>query len=93
MTAAGYTNDGNRSSDFTLCNDFRRANVGNFANQVSGNARQQANQHIHLSESKKTLAEAAEQMQQLLKQLEQTNPTATELHKKLQPQGDGVFSH
>ncbi|MEH2045196.1 AbiTii domain-containing protein [Nostoc sp.] len=70
-----------QSSSESFKNDLRGANVGNFANQVSGNARQQANQHIHLSESKKTLAEAAEEIQQLLKQLEQTNPTATELQK------------
>ncbi|MEH2359824.1 AbiTii domain-containing protein [Nostoc sp.] len=68
------------SSEF-FKNDFYRANVGNFANQVSGNARQQANQHIHLSEPKKILAEAGEQIQRLLKQLEQTNQTATELDK------------
>ncbi|MEJ6486500.1 hypothetical protein N0Y54_35455 [Nostoc punctiforme UO1] len=70
-----------QSNSESFKNDLRGANVGNFANQVSGNARQQANQHIHLSESKKTLAEAAEEIQQLLKQLEQTNPTATELEK------------
>jgi hypothetical protein len=70
-----------QSSSESFKNDLRGANVANFANQVSGNARQQANQHIHLSESKKTLAEAAEEIQQLLKQLDQTNPTATELEK------------
>jgi hypothetical protein len=62
-------------------NDLRGANVANFANQVSDNARQQANQHIHVSETKKTLAEAAEEIQKLLKQLEKTNPTATDLEK------------
>lgn len=62
-------------------NDLRGANVANFANQVSDNARQQANQHIHLSEPKKTLAEAADEIQRLLKQLERTNPTATEIEK------------
>ena len=70
-----------QSSSEAFNNDLRGANVANFANQVSENARQQANQHIHLSESKKTLAEAAEEIQQLLKQLEQINPTATELEK------------
>jgi AbiTii len=59
-------------------NNLQGANVGNMANTVKDDARQQANQHIHLSESKKTLAEAAAEIQQLLKQLEQTNPTATE---------------
>lgn len=70
-----------QSNSESFKNDLRGANVANFANQVSDNARQQANQHIHLSETKKTLAEAAEEIQQLLKQLEQTNPTATEIEK------------
>lgn len=59
-------------------NNLQGANVANFANTVKDNARQQANQHIHLSEEKKTLAEAANEIQQLIQQLEQTNPTATE---------------
>jgi AbiTii len=59
-------------------NNLQGANVGNMANTIKDNARQQANQNIHLSESKKTLAEAAAEIQHLLKQLEQTNPTATE---------------
>jgi hypothetical protein len=62
-------------------NDLRGANVANFANQVSDNARQQANQHIHLSEPKKTLVEAANEIQQLLQQLEKANPDATEIEK------------
>lgn len=70
-----------QSSSESFSNDLRGANVANFANQVSDNARQQANQHIHLSESRRTLAEAAEEIQQLLKQLEQANPTATESEK------------
>lgn len=70
-----------QSSSESFSNDLREANVANFANKVSGNARQQANQHIHLSESRRTLAEAAEELQQLLNQLEQTNPTATESEK------------
>ena len=70
-----------QSSSESFSNDLRGANVANFANQVSGNARQQANQHIHLSESQRTLAEAAEEIQQLLIQLQQTNPTATEAEK------------
>ncbi|MEG4944126.1 AbiTii domain-containing protein [Microcoleus sp. F4-D5] len=70
-----------QSSSESFSNDLRGANVANFANEVSGNARQQANQHIHLSESRRTLAEAAEELQQILNQLEQTNPTATESEK------------
>jgi AbiTii len=68
-------------SSESFSNDLRGANVANFANQVSGNAGQQANQHIHLSEPQTNLTEAAEEIKQLLKQLEQANPTATESEK------------
>ncbi|MBD2177070.1 hypothetical protein H6F42_09120 [Pseudanabaena sp. FACHB-1998] len=59
-------------------NTFQGAPIANFANTVKDNARQQANQHIHLSEEKRTLAEAANEIQQLIQLLEKTNPTATE---------------
>ncbi|HAZ49398.1 MAG TPA: hypothetical protein DDW76_06935 [Cyanobacteria bacterium UBA11369] len=36
---------------------------------------------MHLHQQKKSLAEAAAEIQQLLKQLEKTNPNATELEK------------
>lgn len=62
-------------------NNLQGANVANMANTVKDNARQQANQHVHLSEQKRTLAEAANEIQQLIQQLEQTNPTATESEK------------
>jgi hypothetical protein len=39
-------------------------------------------QNIHQSEQRQSLAEAATEIQQLLKQLEQTNPTATEVEQK-----------
>ena len=39
-------------------------------------------QNIYQSEQRQTLAEAAAEIQQLLKQLEQTNPTATEVEQK-----------
>ena len=65
----------------TFNNDFRGANIGNFANKVTDNARQQANQYIYTSEQKQTLAEAAAEIQRFLKQLEVTNPTATELEQ------------
>lgn len=42
---------------------------------VAGNV--EGNQNIYTPEQKQTLAEAAEEIQRLLKQLEQTNPTAT----------------
>lgn len=59
-------------------NNFQGANIANMANTVKDNAQQQAIQHIHLSEQKKTLAEAAAEIQRLLQQLEETNPVATE---------------
>ncbi|BAY65818.1 pentapeptide repeat-containing protein [Calothrix brevissima NIES-22] len=59
-------------------NEFQRVNIANFANKVADNARQQANQHIQISEQKQILAEAAAVIQRLLKQLEQNNPMATE---------------
>nr|WP_322721444.1 hypothetical protein [Nostoc sp. ChiQUE02]MDZ8234544.1 hypothetical protein [Nostoc sp. ChiQUE02] len=62
-------------------NNLQGANVANMANTLRDNSRQQANQHIHLPDQKKTLAEAASEIQQLLKQLEQTNPTATQAEK------------
>ena len=51
--------------------------TGNAAGEVKGD--QKSIQHIHnLTPEKQTLAEAAAEIQKLLKQLEQTNPTATE---------------
>jgi methylthioribose-1-phosphate isomerase len=44
--------------------------------EVSGN--QTISQYVYSQEQKQTLTEAAEEIQKLLKQLNQTNPTATE---------------
>jgi hypothetical protein len=63
-------------------NDLKGANIANFANQLNDNARQQANQHNYALEQKQTLAEAAAEIQRLLKQLEEVNPTATEAEQK-----------
>lgn len=62
-------------------NNLQGANVANMANTVRENARQQANQHIHVSEQSKTLAESASEIQELLKSLEKINPSATETEK------------
>jgi len=67
-----------QSDSNTFNNDLREARVGNFANQVQDNARQQANQYNYASPEKQSLAEAAAEIQRLLKQLEETNPSATE---------------
>lgn len=50
----------------------------NFHDSVTGAAgKVEGNQNIYNSPQEKTLAQAAEEIQKLLKQLEQTNPTAT----------------
>lgn len=54
----------------------------NFNAPVYGNAQNvEGDQNNYASEPKQTLAEAAEEIQKLLQQLEQTNPTATEEEK------------
>lgn len=50
--------------------------IGSVAGNVEGD--QKTIQHNYASDQRQTLAEAAAEIQQLLKQLEQTNPTATE---------------
>ncbi|NEP13030.1 MAG: pentapeptide repeat-containing protein [Symploca sp. SIO2C1] len=64
------------SSSEKFTNNLQDAKIANFANQVSGSARQQANQHNYTSESK-SLADAAKEIQSLLEQLSQTYPTDT----------------
>ena len=71
----------NQSESNTFNNDLREARIGNFANQVQDNARQQTNQHNYASPERQTLAEAAAEIQRLLKQLEATNPSATEIEQ------------
>jgi len=51
-------------------NNLQGANIGNFANEVKDNARQQTNQHIHQAPNQ-TLAEAAKDIKNLLDQLDQ----------------------
>lgn len=67
---------GNMSENYI--NNFQKANIGNVANTLKDNSRQQAIQNIHQSEQKQTLAEAAAEIQRLLKQLEETNSATTE---------------
>ncbi|MEA5479240.1 pentapeptide repeat-containing protein [Pseudanabaena galeata UHCC 0370] len=57
--------------------DLRGANIGNFADTVRDNARQQANQYNYTPEQKLNLADAASEIQQLLEQLSATYPTTT----------------
>ena len=62
-------------------NNFENPNIGNFANQVSGNARLQSKQENYVYEQTQDLASAADQIQKLLKQLEKDNPAATDIEK------------
>jgi uncharacterized protein YjbI with pentapeptide repeats len=59
---------------------FHQPQIGNFIDTAQSGSRQQSinHQHNYAPEQKQTLAEAAGEIQQLLKQLEQTNPSATE---------------
>jgi hypothetical protein len=52
-------------------NDLQGANIGNFANEVKDNARQQANQHNHPA-TQQNLAEIATELSALFAQLDQT---------------------
>ncbi|MBD2017066.1 pentapeptide repeat-containing protein [Microcoleus sp. FACHB-53] len=65
--------------------DQRGANIsiGSYVDTAQSGSRQQgqAIQHNYAPEQKQTLAEAAAEIQQLLQQLEQTNPSATEAEK------------
>ncbi len=49
--------------------------------EIKGNAKVAGKMNVYASEQKQTLAEAADEIQKLLQQLEQTNPTATEAEK------------
>ncbi len=59
---------------------FYQPQIGNFIDTAQSSSRQQSinNQYNYASEQKQTLSEAAAEIQNLLKQLEQTNPTATD---------------
>ena len=71
--------DTNMSENYV--NNLQGANIANMANTVKDSGRLQANQHIHSSEQRKTLAESAVEIQNLLKKLEQINPIATDSEK------------
>jgi negative regulator of replication initiation len=62
--------------------DQRGANIGSNVDIARDNARVQSVLHNYAPEQKQTLAEAAAEIQRLLKQLEETNPTATEAEQK-----------
>lgn len=58
--------------------DQSHAQIGGIVDTAQANSHQEFSQHNYASEQKQTLVEAAAEIQELLKQLEKTNPTATE---------------
>lgn len=66
---------------FNNDNKFVDTTIANYVSQLNGSIQQQVNQQINISERRQTLAHAAEEIQLLLKQLEKTNPQATEKEK------------
>ncbi|MEM0980083.1 MAG: pentapeptide repeat-containing protein [Cyanobacteria bacterium P01_D01_bin.6] len=62
--------------------DMRGSNFGNFVDTAQSGSRQQSVQHNYTLEKKQNLAEAANEIQRLLIQLEATHPKATETEKK-----------
>jgi len=73
--------ENNSNSDKSKVNMTFQGAVGNAAGNVE-NSRIQAIQHNYAPEQRQTLAEAAQEIQELLKQLEVNNPTATEAEQK-----------
>ena len=67
ITTSAEVNVMSQESKYT--NSLEGATIANFANEVTGNARQQANQHIHQAPNQK-LTEAAKEIKDLLDQLD-----------------------
>jgi hypothetical protein len=57
--------------------DLSQAQVGGIVDIAQPGSHPEFHQHNYAAEAKQTLAEAAAEIQRLLKQLEETNPTAT----------------
>lgn len=62
--------------------DQHGSNFGNFIDTAQSGSRQQSIQHNYAPEQRQTLADAAGEIQRLLKQLKESNPAATETEKK-----------
>jgi len=67
ITASAEVNVMSQESKYT--NSLEGATIASFANEVTGNARQQAIQHIHQAPNQK-LTEAAKEIKDLLDQLD-----------------------
>jgi uncharacterized protein YjbI with pentapeptide repeats len=66
-----------QSESNQIQNNLQGANIGNFANQVQDNARQQTNQYNYTSPENQILVEVVAEIQKILKQLEQSYSTNT----------------
>ncbi len=64
------------SQDPKITNTFHNTTIANFANTLEGNARQQANQHIHQAPNP-NLTQAAKEIKELLNQLDLQYDLAT----------------
>ena len=67
----------NKPESNQIQNNLQGANIGNFANQVQDNARQQTNQYNYTSPENQILVEVVAEIQKILKQLEQSYSTNT----------------
>lgn len=74
ITGGNFNMSSNQNNSVEVQQNFN-ASVYGVAGKVEGD------QNIFMSEQKQTLTEAAQEIQQLLKQLEVSNPTATEIEK------------
>ena len=57
-------------------NNLQGANIGNFANEVKDNARQQANQHVYAASSQ-NLAQAVRDIQDIFAELDKSHDKTT----------------
>ena len=74
ITGGNFNMSSNQNNSVEVQQNFN-ASVYGVAGKIEGD------QNIFVSEQKQTLTEAAQEIQRLLKQLEASNPTATEIEK------------
>jgi DnaJ-domain-containing protein 1 len=77
-----YGSPGSVANQGHIASSGNQNNIGNAAGEAQYELKSIQHIHHYAPEQKQTLAEAAAEIQQLLKQLEQTNPSATEAEKK-----------
>jgi internalin A len=62
------------TDESTYSNDLKGANIGNFANEIKDNARQQANQHNYAAQPQ-SIVDAAQEIKELLDRITATDQT------------------